>query len=65
MQDISFQFQVCLPLLTDEDLKAEDIIYKDSSLKFDMIVADEKLNNIDLVLNNYIMYTSFIKMVSL
>lgn len=40
-------------LLTDEDLKAEDIIYKDSSLKFDMIVADEKLNNIDLVLNNY------------
>lgn len=39
-------------LLTDDDIKAEDIIYKDKSLLFDMIVADDKLNNIDLVLNN-------------
>lgn len=39
-------------LLTDDDVKAEDIIYKDKNLLFDMIMADDKLNNIDLVLNN-------------
>lgn len=39
-------------LLVNEELKAEDIIYKDKSLLFDIIVADEKLNNIDLILNN-------------
>ncbi len=40
-------------LLVDEELKAEDIIYKDKDLLFDIIVADEKLNNIDLILNNF------------
>lgn len=38
-------------LLTNDNIKVEDIIYKDDSLLFDMIVADERLNNIDLVLN--------------
>lgn len=38
-------------LLTDETIKAEDIIYKDSSMTFDMIIANDKLNDIDLVLN--------------
>lgn len=38
-------------LLTDDDIKAEDIIYKNESLLFDVIVSDERLNNIDLVLN--------------
>lgn len=39
-------------LLTDDNIQAEDIIYKDKSLLFDIIVSDEKLNNIDLYLNS-------------
>lgn len=39
-------------LLTNEGLKAEDIIYKDNSLLFDVIVADDRLNNIDVTLNS-------------
>ena len=39
-------------LLTNESLKAEDIIYKDNSLLFDVIVADDRLNNIDVTLNS-------------
>ena len=38
-------------LLTNDNIKAEDIIYKDDSLLFDIIVSDERLNNIDLILN--------------
>lgn len=38
-------------LLTNDSIKVEDIIYKDDSLLFDIIVADQQLNNIDLVLN--------------
>lgn len=38
-------------LLTNDNIKVEDIIYKDDSLLFDMIVSDERLNNIDLILN--------------
>lgn len=38
-------------LLTDETIKAEDIIYKDNNMLFDIIIADDKLNNIDLILN--------------
>lgn len=38
-------------LLTNDNIKVEDIIYKDESLLFDMIVSDERLNNIDLILN--------------
>lgn len=41
-------------LLVNEDIKAENVIYKNKNLLFDMIVADDKLNNIDIVLNNYI-----------
>ena len=37
-------------LLTNDNIKVEDIIYTDYSL-FDIIVSDERLNNIDLVLN--------------
>lgn len=38
-------------LLTNDNIKAEDIIYKDNSILFDMIISDERLNNIDLILN--------------
>ena len=40
-------------LLTNESLKVEEVIYKDDSLLFDMIIADDRLNNIDLVLNGF------------
>lgn len=38
-------------LLTNNNIKADDIIYKDNSLLFDILVSDERLNNIDLILN--------------
>lgn len=38
-------------LLTNEDLKAQDIIYQDSNLLCDVIIADERLNDIDIVLS--------------
>ena len=37
--------------MTNDNIKAEDIIYKDNSILFDMIISDERLNNIDLILN--------------
>lgn len=39
-------------LLVDENKKAEDLIYKSDYLLFDIILSDERLNNIDLILNN-------------
>ncbi len=37
-------------LLTNDNIKAEDVIYKGNDL-FDIIISDERLNNIDLILN--------------
>lgn len=39
-------------VLTNDKLNIEDTIYKDNKLLFDVIVADDKLNNIDLYLNS-------------
>lgn len=38
-------------LITNDDIKAEDIIYKNNNLLFDIIISDDRLNNIDLVIN--------------
>lgn len=39
-------------LITNDDVKAEDIIYRDSALLFDVIVADSRLNDIDMAIMN-------------
>ena len=41
-------------LLVNENVKVEDVIYKSDNLLFDFIVADDRLNNIDLTLNGYL-----------
>lgn len=41
-------------LLTDDDLTAEEIIYRDSNLPFDIILADSRLDSIDMaIMNSY------------